>query len=336
MGRRVIMTGTMGVMTEESLAALKNAIVQQVPDAEFAFLFDDVQEDDTLIAAAKGAEILITQFQFLSEAVYDALLPELKAVVAYGIGYNSANLPAATARGVLVCNVPHYCLEEVALHVAALILAEQRRLPKLIRWIEAGKWGGGYRCLAPVRRFSASTVGLFGFGRIARILAQMLSGFHCRILAYDPAVPAETVRAAGAEPVDFDTLLRESDYLSVHVPLLPSTEGVFDRAAFRKMKSSAIFINTARGAICNAEDLYEALVQGEISGAAIDAYATEPPAGIERKILELPNVLSTPHVGYYSDDALEDLLNQTADIVAHLLRGEDPGTLINRELWSGR
>lgn len=333
MSRKVVMTGTLGVMTEASLKVMEETFKRKMPEVEFKFLFDEPQDDDTLIAAAKGAEIIITQFQFMTEKVYKALVPELKAVVSYGIGYNSANLPVATENGVYVCNVPNYCLEEVAVHVVSLIMAEQRRMPNLIKWIEAGKWSGGYKAVAPVKRFSKQTIGLYGFGRIARHVAQMFSGFGCRIIAYDAIVPAESIKAAGVEPVDFDTLLKESDYLTLHVPLLPSTEGIFDKEAFKKMKPTAIFVNTARGALCKPEDLYDALVNGEIYGAAIDAYITEPPTGIERKILELPNVLSTPHVGYYSDDAFDDLIEQTVDVAVSVLQDKDPGTLINRELW---
>lgn len=332
MKRKVVMTGTVGVMTEANLKVMKDLLESKV-DAEFEFLFDLPQDDDTLIAAAKGAEILITQYQFMSEKVYEALTPELKAVISFGIGYNSANLEVATTHNVYVCNVPNYCLEEVAVHVMALIMAEQRRLPNLIRWIEDGKWGGGYKAIAPVKRFSYSTVGLYGFGRIARYVAKMLSGFGCRVIAYDAIVPADSIRAAGVEPVDFNTLLAESDYLSMHVPLLPSTQGIMNKEAFRKMKPTAILVNTARGALCDPDDLYEALVSGEIYGAAIDAYITEPPAGIEEKIRQLPNVLSTPHVGYYTDDAFNELISQTVDVAVDLLNGKNPGTLINRELW---
>ena len=333
MGKKVVMTGTLGVMTEESLKALEDALKKRMPDIEFEFLYDAPQDDETIIKAAKGADVIITQFQFMTEAIYDGLVPELKAVVAYGIGYNSANLEVATKKGVLVCNVPNYCLEEVAVHVAALILAEQRRMKNLIRWIDEGNWSGGYKCIAPVKRFSKSTVGLYGYGRIAKYVAKMLSGFGCRIIAYDAVVPADAIRATGVEPVDFDTLLAESDYITLHVPLLPSTEGVFNKEAFKKMKKTAIFVNTARGALCNIEDLYEALTTGEIAGAAIDAYMTEPPTGTEKKITQLPNVLSTPHVGYYSDDALVDLIDQTAEVAVNIIEHKNPGTIINKELW---
>ena len=150
MKQKVVMTGTLGVMTEANLQVMKETLERKLQGVEFQFLFDAPQDDTTLIAAAKGASVIVTQYQFLSDAVYDALVPELKTVVAFGIGYNSANLSAATAHGVYVCNVPNYCLEEVAVHVVALIMAEQRRMPNLIKWIEDGKWGGGYKAIAPV------------------------------------------------------------------------------------------------------------------------------------------------------------------------------------------
>lgn len=332
MSRKIVMTGTLGVMNEANVERFKQTLLKLDPDIDFQFLFDGPQDDETLIKAAKGAEVLITQFQFMTDRIYDGLLPELKAVVSYGIGYNSANLPVATQKGILVCNVPNYCLEEVAVHVVSLLLAEQRKLPNLIKWIEDGKWGGGYKAIAPVKRLSYCTVGLYGFGRIARVVATMLSGFGCRIIAYDAVIPADKIRESGAEPVDFDTLCRESDYISLHVPLLPSTQGVFNREAFAKMKPNCVFINTARGALCDPEALYEALKTGRIQGAAIDAFISEPPAGIEKQIVDLPNVLATPHVGYYSDDSFNDLMDQCADICIKLLDGKDPGTVINAEL----
>lgn len=331
MNKKVVMTGTLGVMTPESLFQMERLLKDRDPEIEFQFLYDEPQEDETLIAAAKGATVLVTQFQFISDAVYQKLRPELRAVIAYGIGYNSANLPSATKEGVMVANIPNYCLEEVAVHAVALMLAMHRRFMNTLRWIELGKWSGGYKCIAPMRRFSKSTVGLYGFGRIARLVAKRLSGFGCRMIAYDAIVPPIEMQKMGVEPVDFMSLLEQSDYLSLHVPLLPSTERTFNREAFSRMKKTAVLINTARGGLLVPEALYDALVNGQISGAAIDAYTTEPPMGIEQEILKLPNVLSTPHVGYYSDDAFEDLMRMTADEIVHIIHGEQPENLLNPE-----
>ena len=335
MKKRVVMTGTLGVMNEASIAMIKG-FVEERADVEFEFLFDAPQtgeDEKKLIEAAKGAEVLITQYQFMTESLYDALLPELKAVIAYGVGYNSANLPVATEKGVYVINVPDYCMEEVALHVVTLILAMVRRIPNLERWVREGNWGGGYKAMAPVKRFSTSTVGIYGYGRIGQYVGKFLSGFGCRIIAFDAVIPDEDIRAAGAEPVDFETLLAESDILTLQVPLIPQTARQFTLDVFKKMKPSAIFVNTSRGALTIPDDLYTALTTGEIAYAAIDAYETEPPQGIEEKIKELPNVLSTPHVGYYSDDALVELMVKTAEEAARVVKGERPKNLVNKTLW---
>ena len=334
MKKRVVMTGTLGVMNEQSIAMLKG-FVEERADVDFEFLFDAPQDDETLIKAAKGATVLITQYQPMREAIYDGLLPELKAVIAYGVGYNSANLPLATEKGVYVVNVPDYCMEEVALHVVTLILAMVRRIPNLERWVREGNWGGGYKCMAPVKRFSNCTVGVYGYGRIGQYVGKFLSGFGCRIIAFDAVIPDDKIREAGAEPVDFETLLAESDILTLQVPLIPQTARQFTKDVFKKMKNTAIFVNTSRGALTVPQDLYEALVEGEIAYAAIDAYETEPPSGVEEKIKELPNVLSTPHVGYYSDDALVDLMIKTAEESARVVNGERPKNLVNKELWKG-
>ena len=335
---KILLAATLGVVNDESFDKLQGYVHEIAPDCEVVRLADDrpypsPAEDSEFIAAAKGANIIITQYQVVGETAYAALTPELKGVVAFGIGYNSTNPDAATRHGVVVCNVPNYCLEEVAAHVVALLMAEQRRIKNLIRWIDDGKWSGGYKCIAPVKRLSRQVIGLYGFGKIAKTVAKLVSGFGCRIIAFDPWVPQEKADELGVTMVDFDTLLTESDYISLHMPLLPANTGIFNKEAFKKMKPSAVFINTARGGLCDPEALYEALTTGEIYGAAIDAYISEPPTGIEKKIVELPNVLSTPHVGYYTDDSFEDLLRQTAEAAVDILNGRDPGTTINKEIW---
>lgn len=329
MSKTVVMTGTLGVMTEKSREQFKKLLKERVPEAEYVFLYDEPQEDSIIKKAAKGATVIVTQFQQMNAEIYEALLPELHAVIAYGIGYNCVDVAAATERGVMVGNIPDYCTDEVANHAATLILCMQRRIPGLIKWIEEGKWSGGYQVIAPKKRFAGSTIGLFGFGKIPRTVAKMMLGFGIKVIAHDPFVQDTIMKEAGVIPVTFDELLRESDYLSLHAPAVPSTMGIMNKEAFEKMKPSAVLINTARGALVNVEDLYEALTTGVIDSAALDAYITEPPLGLEHKILELPNVLSTPHVGYYSDTAFYDLMVKTIDEIARILNGDAPCNLIN-------
>lgn len=331
MAKKVIMTGTLGVMSEAQIERFGKMLTEANPGVEFAFLHDGPQDDATISKDAKGANVLITQYQPMSEDIYKALAPELQGVIAYGIGFNCANVPVASQYKIPVANIPDYCTDEVATHAVTLIMAMQKRLPNLIKWIEEGKWGGGYKVMAPKKRFAGSTVGLYGYGRIPRLVAKAMIGMGVNVIAADPFVPADAMAADGVKSVDFDTLIKESDYLSLHAPALPSTIGVINKRVFEMMKPTAVLVNTGRGALVDPDALYEALTTGQIDSAALDAYITEPPTGIERKILELPNVLSTPHVGYFSDTAFDDLMEKTVQEATRMLNGEEPKNFVNRK-----
>jgi D-3-phosphoglycerate dehydrogenase len=330
--QKVAMTGTVGAWQTDDIAKFEMILKKEAPQAEFELLFDPSVGEDEFIAKAKGTVVLINQFQPMTDKIYKALLPELKGYVANGIGTNAADVPAATKNGIVVANVPDYCQDEVASHAVALILACQRRLPNLARWIADGKWGGGYRAIKPKRRFAGSAVGLYGFGRIPRNVARMLSGFELKIMAHDPYVKDEEMSRLGVVPVSFDQLIEESDYLSLHVPLLPSTEKVINADTLKRMKPNATLINTARGGLVDPQALYDALKEGSIDYAALDVFISEPPSGIEKEIVNLPNVLVTPHVSYYSDTAMEDLMQKLSEESARILRGEKPKNWINPEM----
>lgn len=330
--QKVVITGTVGVMTPATVEKITEMIQEEVPGTEVEFLYDLPVSDEEIIKGAKGASVIINQFQPMSENIYKALLPELRGFIANGIGTNAANVPIATKMGIVVANVPDYCQDEVASHAAALILACQRQLPNLMRWTKEGKWGGGFKAFEEITRFAGSTVGIFGFGRIPRKLAKMLSGFDLRIIAHDPYLSDEIIRSGGAEPVSFEQLIKESDFLTLHAPLVSSTEGVISREVFKQMKPSAVLINTARGGLVDPQALYDALVNKEIRFAALDAFISEPPVGIEKEIIDLPNVIVTPHVGYYSRTAMDDLLEKVAQETGRILRGEKPRNFINPDV----
>jgi len=330
--KKVVMTGTLGTVLPEGLKLYESVLKSEVPDAEVEFLFDGPVPEDEFIARAKGATIMVNQFHKMTDSIYKALLPELKAFVASGIGTNAADVPVATANGIMVCNVPDYCQDEVASHAAALILACQRGLPALYRWIGDGKWGGGFNAMKPKKRFAGSTLGLYGFGRIPRDVTRMLSGFSLNIIAHDPYVPEEVFKQAGVTPVSFDQLIEESDYISLHAPLTETNQEIFNADVFKRMKPSATFVNTARGGLVDAQALYDALKNNEICMAALDVFTVEPPVGIELEITKLPNALVTPHVAYYSEDALTDLLVKGAQEAARILKGEMPKNLVNPEV----
>ena len=227
-----------------------------------------------------------------------------KVIIRYGIGFNSVDLKAATDAGKIVYYMPGFCNEEIATHAAALALACLRNVGYYNQLMKAGQYP---KSAGPApRRLSGLTVGLFGFGDSAKILADMFRlGFKSRVIAFDPYVTGETAAKHGVALVDFDTLLRESDIVSLHAPLTDGTRHIFNRTAFCKMKPGAILINIARGPLVCEEDLAWALKEGKIQAAGLDVLETEPPRS-DNPLLHLENVVLTPHSAFYGVESLEN------------------------------
>ena len=320
---KILFGGVIGFKASEMV---ESYIQKNCPDAEFAFFGEMPLPEGQFIRQAQDATVILSQYQPMTEKIYQSL-PQLKAVCSIGIGYNMAHVEIASRHHVMVTNVPDYCIDEVACHTVGLILAMQRKLYQLVPLVKEGYWG--YDALKPLTRFRGCTVGLFGFGHIARDVAAKLAGFGVRIIATDPYVDKAVADSLAVELVDFDTLVRHSDYLSLHAPLLPSTEGLFNCETLNKMKPSAYLINTARGALIDTDALYEALTCGWIAGAALDALTHEPPQPIEKKLLALPNVWVTGHTAFYSEEAFEDVFRQAADEACRIVRGEVPLHCVN-------
>ena len=331
--RRVVITGTLGTMTKYQLDTYTELIQSQVPDAEVVLLDDTNTSIENFIKNAKGASIIINQFQEMDMSVYEALSPELIGVCASGIGTNALDVESATKMGVPVANAPDYCVYETASQAVSMILEKHRRLIDCNNYVKDGGWAGNHAELIEDARFSQMTVGLYGFGNIPRSVATMLQGFGCKIIASDPYVDQDTMSEYRVTKVDFDRLVKESDYLSLHAPLLPSTQGAFGYEQFENMKESAILINTGRGGLVDPEALYDALSTGKIRGASIDTFITEPPTGIEAKIAQMDNVVATPHIGYYSTTATEKLIHSVAQNAVDFLRGLIPRSVVNPEVY---
>lgn len=330
--QKVVITGNVGVVTPEIFDRYKKYITEEVPGTEVEFLADLAVSDEEMIEGSKGATVIVSQFQNMNEKIYKALAPELKAFVAHGIGTNAANVKVATENDILVSNVPDYCLEEVANHAVTLLLASYRNVCNSVDFVKAGNWKGGHQSIIHKKRFSEYTVGLFGFGNIPRKVAEMLSGFGVKIISSDPFVSAEDMSALGVTKVSFDELLEQSDFLSLHAPLVASTENVFNKEAFKKMKKTAHLINTARGGLVNPEDLYNALKNKDIEFAALDVLIAEPPSGMEKELIGLDNTLLTPHVSYYSSTAFDELIDKIGMAVVAILKGEKPVNVVNKDV----
>lgn len=296
----------------------------QIPEVE---LFDyHCKTEEEVIERAGDADILIVQFAPITRKVIEHL-EKCRLIVRYAIGVDNIDVEAATERGIYVANVPDYSLDEVSNHAVALLMASVKKLPALAQHVKEGRWD--YSLVKPLYRMEGKTLGLVGFGRIPALVAEKMSGFHLHIVAYDPYVDSRTAQRAGVELVDLDTLLKESDYISVHCPLTENTRGMFDRTAFGKMKQTAFFINTARGGVVCEAALVEALEQGELAGAALDVCEREPITP-ENPLLHMENVIVTPHVAWYSEEAVKSLQKKVAEEAVRVLRGEKPLHPVNQ------
>lgn len=283
------------------------------------------QTEDEVIAVAADCDALICQFAPITRKVIESL-DKCKVIVRYAIGVDNIDVAAAEEHGIYVCNVPDYGIDEVSNHAIALLLDCAKKLTYLAGQVKQGNCS--YTTVKPLYRMEGKTLGLMGFGRIPRLVAKKMAGFGVHIIAYDPMMNEEQARKLGVTPVSFDQLLRESDYLSVHCPLTADTHHLFNEAAFRAMKPTAIFINTARGAVVNEEDLIHALEQGEIAMAGIDVTETEP-IPVDHPLLKLDNAVVTPHAAWYSEEAVQSLQLKAAQEAARVLMGQPPLNPVN-------
>lgn len=284
---------------------------------------------DEAIEFAQGAQGLIIQYLGPASDRMFTDLPDLKVVARMGIGLDPIDVASATRHGVYVVHVPSYCEDEVSDHAMALLLSCVRKTVLFTNAVRGGTWD--VKKGRPMPRLRGRTLGLMGFGKIPRALAPKAKAFGLNVIASDPYLKPEVAQQEGVRLVDFDTLLAEADFISVHCPLTDGTQDLFAAEAFKKMKSTAVLINTARGGIVNTEALVDALRSGEIAAAGLDVLASEPPAPGD-PLLALDSVVLTPHAGYYSDESLIDLQTKAGLHTAQVLCGHRPEGLANPEV----
>lgn len=257
-------------------------------------------------------------------------LEKCRVIARYGVGYDSVDAAACTRQGIRLVNVPDYCLEDVSDQAMALLLGCVRKTSLRDRQVRAGMWDISRK--DPVYRIQGKTLGLAGYGNIARTLHRKLKGFDlARVLVFDPFVPAAAVREAGAEPVDFDTLCGESDFISCHVPLNAATRHIFNARAFSRMKPTAIFINTSRGGLVDTAALHAALRDRTINSAGLDVHEQEP-VPRDYPLFQLDNVILSDHAGWYSEESQVELQTKAAQAVADVLQGRTPRNVVNRDV----
>jgi len=297
----------------------------------------DWKTEDDLIKVCSDPDvvaILIGPNAPITKRVIDAV-PNLKILSRLGIGINNIDVEAATARGIPVSVILDYCISEVADHAMAFILAFARRIMPLSQAVKDGGWSKERsdipQARVPMSRLSEVTLGIVGTGRIGSSLATRARAFGMRVIAHDPYLPEDVAERLGIELVDFDRLLAESDFISLHAPLTKETTHLFDLEAFKKMKSTAYLVNNARGALVDEQALYTALKEGYIAGAGLDVTDPEPPEA-NNPLLKMDNAFITGHSSWYSGEAVAELRQKSVAAIVAVLKGEWPAALANPEV----
>ena len=295
---------------------------------DFDWLHCKTQEE--VIASCKEAVVLLNQYVRMDRTVFEAL-PNLKCIVLYGVGVDNINLDDAEEYGVQCCNVPDYGTREVADHALSLMLCLVRKIALSNSLIRRGMWD--YRKEIPIFRMSEMTVGVYGMGRIGSAFAKRVRAMGCRVIAYDNETDSlNRVFPDFVQFVSVETLLCESDIISIHCPLRPDTYHIFGKEEFRRMKKTAYIVNTARGGIIDETALKWALTQGEIAGAAVDVVEREPLTA-DHPLLQHDNFIVSPHTAWYSEESSEELNRKVAEEAVRFMKNEQvhyPVNLLNR------
>ncbi|MCE0764585.1 C-terminal binding protein [Pseudonocardia kujensis] len=280
-------------------------------------------DERTVLEATRDADAVLVLVEDFPRHVIENLRAA-RSITRYGIGYDTIDVAAATDRGIWVTNVPDANYREVAVHAIALALAVTRRLPALDRGIRSEGWASA---LAPgVHRPDVQTFGLLGLGRIGRRTAEVARALGYTVVAHDPAVDPGP---EGVELVGFDELVARSDVLSLHVPLSESTRDVIDAAVLARMRPGSVLVNVSRGGLVDEHALADALVDGHLFGAGLDAFAHEP---LEdgSPLRGLDSVILTPHAAHWSEESWAEVRSSALADVARVLRGEEPRSPVNR------
>ncbi|TDC97598.1 C-terminal binding protein [Actinomadura sp. 7K507] len=284
-------------------------------------------EDDVAEAAA-DATALVVQWAPVTAAVLDRL-ERCTFIGRLGIGYDMIDVEAASARGIAVANTPDYCVEEVAAHTIALVMAAGRRLFPLDRAVREHRWSVAEDAPAAFRP-SRTTLGVVGFGRIGSRTAAHAAALGFRVVVHDPHVPGDAVHAAGHRPATLDQTLAAADIVSLHVPLTGGTRHLLDARSLARLPRGALVVNTCRGGLVDEAALAAAIRDRHLSGAALDVFETEPLPG-DSPLRGLPGVILTPHAAWYSPQARADLAETTARQVVDFLNRRPVPSIVNPE-----
>lgn len=311
------------------------------------FAWTDLTIEDQILSQARATIVIaktalqaeLLQLAPMADGILTCWRPVSRDVIAkakrclsigrFGIGLDNIDVSAATEAGMVVTNVPAYCVDEVSDHAMALILSCARKTAFYDRNIKAGSYD--LQAGIPLYRIKGKTLGIVGFGRIGKALCAKARAFGLTIITYDPHVDSETIIQAAAIRVPFAELVRRSDFISIHVPLSADTARLFNYQTFREMKPTAIIVNTSRGDIIDSSGLLAALDEGLVAGAGLDVLPQEPPVADDRLITH-PRTVITPHAAFNSEESLVQLRTTAATQMADVLSGRQPHNIVNAEV----
>ncbi|MDA1229002.1 MAG: C-terminal binding protein [Chloroflexi bacterium] len=301
---------------ERAVLAKIGAELIEAPDAS----------EDTLASMATDVDAILTCFAQVTEKVVRAA-KKCVVIGRYGVGFDNIAVDVATELGMAVTYVPDYCVEEVSDHVLGLIYGWNRRIPLFDNSVKTTGWGSVTLDM-PILRLRGKKLGLLGYGRIGRAVAQKAQALGFQVLAHDPYVSNAD---PGVSIVDMETVLKESDFISIHTPLSADTEKLIGAKELALMKPTAFLVNCARGPLIDEEALYDALSNKRIGGAGLDVLVEAHPAP-DYKLLKLDNVIITPHVAFFSQEAVLELEERAAGEVVSVLQGKMPENLVNPDV----
>jgi D-3-phosphoglycerate dehydrogenase len=290
-----------------------------------------IGDEEEVVARTRDADAIVVSSSPITRRVLSAV-EGLKAVVRTGVGYDVVDVPAATELGVIVVNIPDIWIREVANHALALLLAWNRKIITLDRQVHAGVWSstvpGGH-----TGALHGETVGVVGLGNIGSAFARRAAAFEMKVIACDPYVDDARFAALGVERVSLEALAERSDYVSVHTLLNAETRHLIGEKFFRRMKSTAIVINTSRGPVVDERALARALEEKRLAGAALDVWEEEPVAA-DSSLLRMDNVIATPHAAYFSSAAVAQVPRRCGEEAARVLTGQRPLNVVNPEVYA--
>ncbi|MEV8084970.1 C-terminal binding protein [Pseudarthrobacter oxydans] len=305
------------------------AVERAVADEhQIRLMMAQCRTEDDVILAATGADGMLVQYAPITAKVLDAL-PDIKAIGRYGVGLDTVDVAAATARGIAVCNVPDYGTEDVSDHAIALALSLERGVVQLDRRMRRGEYD--LAAVQPLHRVNTRVFGVVGLGLIGSATARKAKGLGYSVIGHDPLLQPGTVTHDGVSVVAFEELLSRADVVSLHVPLKPETHHLINAQALARMKESAVLINTCRGGVVDTAAVAAALASGGLRGAGLDVFEEEPlPA--THALMSLENAVLTPHVAWYSEESYGELKRRTMENVVDLCAGRAPRNIINPEI----